>query len=187
MLNNHHKTHGLTGREYRKRYPDASTASANYRGICRDYILDRRAEGTMPFNGRLGEWTREQVILAIRAWAKAHDGRPPTHEQWQCAATKHPTSSTVQWHFGTWNVAIEAAGFQPRRKGWPERYSHCKRGHEFTPENTYTRNGERRCRICSNAAHRKRKKERYRTDPDYRASMTAKKKLYYQRRLAAAA
>lgn len=29
--------------------------------------------------------------------------------------------------------------------------THCKRGHEFTPENTYVypnRNGKRRCRTC---------------------------------------
>ena len=31
------------------------------------------------------------------------------------------------------------------------RKTHCKHGHKFTPENTYTwRNGNRTCRICSN-------------------------------------
>lgn len=27
--------------------------------------------------------------------------------------------------------------------------THCKRGHEFTPENTYTGNGNRACRQCA--------------------------------------
>lgn len=26
--------------------------------------------------------------------------------------------------------------------------THCKRGHEFTPENTYIHHGRRRCRTC---------------------------------------
>lgn len=30
--------------------------------------------------------------------------------------------------------------------------THCKRGHEFTPENTYTGRGVRQCRACQRAA-----------------------------------
>lgn len=38
--------------------------------------------------------------------------------------------------------------YKPRER---VRVSHCKVGHEFTPENTITRpNGTRRCRICDN-------------------------------------
>lgn len=33
---------------------------------------------------------------------------------------------------------------------WRKRVKHCKRGHEFTPENTFMAGGQRRCRICSN-------------------------------------
>jgi hypothetical protein len=32
--------------------------------------------------------------------------------------------------------------------------THCKRGHEFTPENTYVMGGARRCRTCVLAANR---------------------------------
>lgn len=33
--------------------------------------------------------------------------------------------------------------------------THCRVGHEFTPENTLHRDGYRRCRICTNAAMRR--------------------------------
>ena len=47
--------------------------------------------------------------------------------------------------------------------------THCKKGHEFTPENTMTDiHGMRRCRTCRVEWRRKRLKERYATDPDYR-------------------
>ena len=38
--------------------------------------------------------------------------------------------------------------------------THCKRGHEFTPENTITRiTGTRLCRTCNNEGARRRQKE----------------------------
>jgi hypothetical protein len=35
------------------------------------------------------------------------------------------------------------------------RKTHCKRGHEFTPENTYLINGMRHCRQCRNEAQKR--------------------------------
>lgn len=36
-----------------------------------------------------------------------------------------------------------------KRKGWRKYLTHCKRGHEFTPENTsLQKNGARNCREC---------------------------------------
>jgi len=32
--------------------------------------------------------------------------------------------------------------------GWRSEQTHCKHGHEFTPENTYLRIGKRHCRTC---------------------------------------
>jgi hypothetical protein len=40
------------------------------------------------------------------------------------------------------------------------RKTHCKRGHEFTPENTYVSVGKRGCRACTIAWHRAKKTER---------------------------
>lgn len=36
------------------------------------------------------------------------------------------------------------------------RWTHCSRGHEFTPENTRIHHGRRRCRLCDNASARRR-------------------------------
>lgn len=38
------------------------------------------------------------------------------------------------------------------------RKTHCKRGHEFTPENTWVYQGMRRCRECGRIANRSRSK-----------------------------
>lgn len=39
-------------------------------------------------------------------------------------------------------------------------WSHCMNGHEFTPENTLSYDGRRRCRECWNASQRRRRAER---------------------------
>lgn len=45
---------------------------------------------------------------------------------------------------------------QARERAWEKHraLTHCKRGHEFTPENTYNYDGKRVCRECSNAKGR---------------------------------
>jgi Homing endonuclease associated repeat len=134
-------------------------------------------------------WTRERIIKAIQRAAK--DGEPPKSTDWMSglapgrkrrktgSATSprpdHPSHTRVQQVFGSWNAAIRAAGFPPRDAGvdgvqalrqWAARAraaTHCKRGHEFTPENTYVgRDGCRRCKACKAArqARYMRKKRR---------------------------
>lgn len=41
-----------------------------------------------------------------------------------------------------------------------QRKTHCKHGHEFTPENTYRWRGGRQCRACGREVHRRRKRTR---------------------------
>lgn len=68
--------------------------------------------------------------------------------------------------------------------------THCKRGHEFTPENTYVKpDGRRTCRTCMRIRDRKRwatntefrerakarKRQRWATDPEYRERERARK------------
>lgn len=80
-----------------------------------------------------GVWDRERIVAAIRAWADENGGVPPSGVDWnppQARAIGHPEKAerferdqawpwvnTVQRYFGSWNAAIEAAGFEPRRTG----------------------------------------------------------------------
>jgi hypothetical protein len=77
-------------------------------------------------------WTAEAVVLAIQEWAHEY-GTPPAIPDWSptqarinhderraaraeenIAAGKHPWAVSAIRAFGTWNAAIEAAGFEPR-------------------------------------------------------------------------
>lgn len=60
------------------------------------------------------------------------------------------------------------------------RQTHCKQGHEFTPENTQwydhpSGKPQRKCKLCRNAAIRK----RYKDDPVFREKL--KWKVYKRR------
>lgn len=50
----------------------------------------------------------------------------------------------------------------PRRRERSANRTHCRRGHELTPENTYVvaKTGYRKCRKCNAAAHQRRKAQR---------------------------
>lgn len=41
-----------------------------------------------------------------------------------------------------------------RGRNWKRAWTHCSRGHEFTPENTRIRSRRRACRTCDNARNR---------------------------------
>jgi hypothetical protein len=65
------------------------------------------------------KWTPETVVETIRRWAVEHDGTPPSATDWLYSASGGvwPSVAAVQREFGTWNKAIAAAGFTPRRVG----------------------------------------------------------------------
>jgi hypothetical protein len=75
------------------------------------------AAGLEPRLHAVCRWTREEIVLAIQAWAK-ETGVPPTCRQWSKAGNDTPTAAQVQGLFGSWNEAIAAAGFEPRQRGW---------------------------------------------------------------------
>jgi hypothetical protein len=56
-------------------------------------------------------WTRERVIEALRADARAR-GRPPRSADWFHAAPGRPTVGIVRNHFGSWNAGLQAAGLE---------------------------------------------------------------------------
>lgn len=82
------------------------------------------------------DWPQERVVAAIQRWAEMF-GQPPSANDWNTSSPWHkgervkrwnsgdwPYPSTVVARFGTWNAALEAAGFQPRepygRRGLPQ-------------------------------------------------------------------
>jgi hypothetical protein len=56
------------------------------------------------------------IIYAIDLWHRRHL-RIPTVMEWHRAGPDNPCRSTVMRVFGSWNAAIEAAGFHPRAQG----------------------------------------------------------------------
>jgi hypothetical protein len=98
------------------------------------YVVDRvpgrpRAVAPPGAKGRLPKYTREQIVDAIRRWTELH-GAPPTRADWEPSRARRmghdwrvrrfeqgewPTTRMVCRWFGTFNVAIEEAGFEPRR------------------------------------------------------------------------
>jgi len=58
-------------------------------------------------------WTRERILGAMAAWGRLH-GDAPTAKDWLRSTPEHPAARTVLTRFGTWNTAIDEAGFFPR-------------------------------------------------------------------------
>lgn len=68
------------------------------------------------------KWTRENVIEAFQEW-DILTGHPPKIAEWQPRPEGYPwvpSVKSVYTVFGSWNAAMEAAGFRPRPSGFPE-------------------------------------------------------------------
>jgi hypothetical protein len=98
----------------------------------------------------------------------------------QCSSGHEYTEANTYWHEGhrvcrkcraarvtEWNErnpeysAAYKRSKRQRRGQWRKDLTHCKHGHEFTPENTIVTSKQRRCRTCKNeedARYRQRKK-----------------------------
>jgi transposase-like protein len=73
-------------------------------------------------------WTQEAIVIAVREFARLY-GTPPAATDWNVGAANDlqrerfyeddcwPHSSVVTREFGTWNIAIRAAGFEPNHIG----------------------------------------------------------------------
>lgn len=59
-------------------------------------------------------WTRDEVIAAIFDWRYRHGGLPRAHD-WAHQTAETPSWQQVRRLFGSWNAAIAAAGYEPRR------------------------------------------------------------------------
>jgi hypothetical protein len=63
-------------------------------------------------NERRRTWSEERILAAIHRFRVEH-GRPPVANDWRYATRPDyaPSVGTVQAVFGTWRIAIVAAGF----------------------------------------------------------------------------
>lgn len=70
------------------------------------------------YNHESRYWTPAAIVGAIQYWADRTGGIPPAATDWLLVTDGvYPAVGIVQREFGTWNAAIAAAGFSPRRKG----------------------------------------------------------------------
>ena len=67
-------------------------------------------------------WTHDTIVYAIKLWHRKHQ-RPPVTREWEQAGENHPSRQTVIRIFGSWNAAMEAAGFVPRPRGRQRRHA----------------------------------------------------------------
>jgi hypothetical protein len=95
-----------------------------------------------PYQTFARRWSRAQIISAMKGWAAGHGGRAPTMREWREPEfwddtsrgllpqyASRPITSYVLTHFGRWNLAVEAAGLEPRRPGEQERETRSGRRH----------------------------------------------------------
>lgn len=104
---------------------DGSRGPRNAPRLCRPCLRDEQSE-----------LTRARIVAEIRYWAELY-GRPPAASDWNLACLRQratveriaecerrhredgpwPPAATAQYVFGSWNAAIEAAGFEPLAPG----------------------------------------------------------------------
>lgn len=131
-----------------------------------DYYFDRF--------GHMGQWTPERVIEEVHRFVRER-GRLPRQADWRKGRVGHvglggrarrtwPPLTTVYGHFGSFNAAIEAAGYEPRPPGNPgnKNGETCRNGlHPWVPENIYVApDGIERCRECRREADLRHKERR---------------------------
>jgi hypothetical protein len=56
--------------------------------------------------------SKQSILSQIKLFVEEH-GRIPTTRDWIRKTDKYPDFKTVIYHFGTWNIALEQAGFIP--------------------------------------------------------------------------
>lgn len=111
----------------------ARARKARYGGTCVDcgsstdgtagstYVPERCRSCRHEFQRAQRVWTADRIVDAIREWADRNGGIPPTASDWRRARARgdrracHVSLVTKRW--GSWNAAIEAAGYMPHLSG----------------------------------------------------------------------
>lgn len=115
--------HAARRAKYAGKCIDCGAKTDGSRGFGRERCSGCRAV----FNHENRYWTTERVIAAIKRWADEHGGVPPRAQDWNSTMAANsglpmrppwaPDVGTVQNEFGSWSLAIEAAGFTPCKHG----------------------------------------------------------------------
>lgn len=95
-----------------------------------------------------------RTTLVHRIVAFAFLGAPPADKPMVCHADGDPSNNAVEnlrWDSSSGNYLDALRHGTSVAKARGDRASHCSRGHEFTPENTYIRPGRgvQYCRRCA--------------------------------------
>jgi hypothetical protein len=96
---------------------DCGTAVVSGGERCLRCALERR---------RKRAWTQTEIAEALRAWT-AETGAPPTTSEWESGERaapmwrrerdRWPSAQLVRSRFGSWDVALRAAGYRARWRG----------------------------------------------------------------------
>ena len=118
------------GADTARRYVNAHSCECGEPILARDARLCRRCSSRHRTRwGRV--FTEAEIIAAIRRWAKL-EGRAPAivdwrpadhggHPRWERDCPRFPPRSHVTRRFGSWNAALQAAGFdRPRPPAWSD-------------------------------------------------------------------
>ena len=119
--------------------------------------------GPTPKPARNGDkkQARQRINVEVRTGRRQHPNTLPCTD---CGHVHTPGERRHEYdhHLGyspEHHLTVEAVctTCHTARDSSRKRQTHCKHGHEFTPENTYiARNGTRHCRACAKEHERKR-------------------------------
>lgn len=93
--------------DFKSKYPTISTSRVT------DFLKKFKKHKLIDKSFELGiKYSKEEIIRLLKVFYYT-EGRLPTTRDWLRKNDIYPDFSTVIYHFGSWNAAIESAGFQP--------------------------------------------------------------------------